>query len=183
MLRYQLLLVFALLSVGIVAEVKRKKDIRDYSDSDLDKLYEEWEENDEDKLEEDELPPYKRKPKTSDFDETLKQAKNPEDLLKLTKKGQSVMMFVTVCDVNGKTADKEYTEKWTSLWQSSLYNNHMDVQRFVIEDNRVIYMFMDGSKAWEAKEFLLKQNQVKEIMLEGKQYDGLAKCGNTKTEL
>ena len=38
------------------------------------------------------------------------------------------MMFVNVGDVDGKPATKEYTEKWTSLWQNSLHNNHIDVQ-------------------------------------------------------
>ncbi|VDD92525.1 unnamed protein product [Enterobius vermicularis] len=139
------------------------KDIRDYTDRDLDRLYEEWEENDEDQLEEDELPLHKQKPKTPSLDEALKKANSPEDLLKLTKKGQSVMMFVNVGDVDGKPATKEYTEKWTN--------------------NRVIYMFMDGSKAWEAKDFLLQQQQVSEVTLEGKQYDGPAKKVTAKTEL
>uniref|UniRef100_A0AC34QZP8 Uncharacterized protein n=1 Tax=Panagrolaimus sp. JU765 TaxID=591449 RepID=A0AC34QZP8_9BILA len=40
---------------------KKKKDIRDFTDEDLDRLYEEWEENDEDVLEEDEKPFYERK--------------------------------------------------------------------------------------------------------------------------
>ena len=53
----------------------------------------------------------------------------------------------------------------------------------MIEDNRVIYMFMDGSKAWEAKDFLLQQQQVSEVTLEGKQYDGPAKKVTAKTEL
>ena len=40
---------------------KKKKDIRDFNDADLDRLFDEWEANDEDELEEDELPLHKRK--------------------------------------------------------------------------------------------------------------------------
>ena len=40
---------------------KKKKDIRDFNEADLDRLFEEWEANDEDELEEDELPAHKRK--------------------------------------------------------------------------------------------------------------------------
>ncbi|VDO38055.1 unnamed protein product, partial [Onchocerca flexuosa] len=40
---------------------------------DLEKLYDQWEENDDDELEEDELPPYKRKTQQPDFDKIMKQ--------------------------------------------------------------------------------------------------------------
>lgn len=56
------------------------------------------------------------------------QAATPEELMMLSKKGQSVMMFVGIGDVNGKPAEKVYTERWTGVWQNSLFNNHIDVQ-------------------------------------------------------
>lgn len=46
----------------------------------------------------------------------------------MSKKGQSVMMFVGIGDVDGKRAEKLYTERWVGVWQSSLFNNHIDVQ-------------------------------------------------------
>uniref|UniRef100_A0A0M3I130 LDLR chaperone MESD n=1 Tax=Ascaris lumbricoides TaxID=6252 RepID=A0A0M3I130_ASCLU len=191
MMRYKrtvalLLWIAAILSIvvhGNESGKRKKKDIRDFTDRDLEKLYEEWEENDEDQLEEDELPPYKRPPKQTNFNDVLKTAKSPEELMKISKKGQSVMMFVGIGDVDGKRATKQYTEKWTALWQSSLYNNHIDVQLFVIEDNRAIFMFSDGSQAWDAKDFLLKQPQVSEVSLEGRQFEGPAHRHSAKQEL
>ncbi|MCP9262323.1 Mesoderm development candidate 2 [Dirofilaria immitis] len=141
---------------------------------DLERLYDQWEENDGDELEEDELPPYKRKAQQPDLDTIMKQAETPEELMMLSKKGQSVMMFVGIGDVNGKRAEKFYTDRWIRIWQSSLFNNHIDVQTFTIDDNRAIFMFADGSKAWEGKDFLLKQPQVSEVSLEGRQFPGPA---------
>ncbi|MFH4978237.1 hypothetical protein AB6A40_004946 [Gnathostoma spinigerum] len=159
-------------------------DVRDFTDKDFERLSEQWEEGD-DELEEDELPPHKRPHKSPTLDESVfKNAKTPEDLMKISKKGQSLMMFVGVGDVDGKPASRWYTDKWTAVWQNSLFNNHIDVKVFVIEDNRAIFMFSDGSKAWEAKDFLLKQAQVSEVMLEGRQFDGIAKRSTgSKVEL
>jgi len=50
---------------------------------------------------------------------------NPENLLKLTKKGRTLMMFVSV-DGN---PSREETEEITKLWQSSLWNNHIQAER------------------------------------------------------
>ncbi|CAG9531738.1 unnamed protein product [Cercopithifilaria johnstoni] len=149
----------------------------------LERLYDQWEENDDDELEEDELPPHKRKTQHPDLDKIMKQAETPEELMMLSKKGQSVMMFVGIGDVNGKRAQKFYTERWIGIWQNSLFNNHIDVQTFTIDDNRAIFMFADGSKAWEGKDFLLKQPQVSEVSLEGRQYPGLAFKKEKKKEL
>ncbi|VDM12740.1 unnamed protein product [Wuchereria bancrofti] len=41
--------------------------------SDLERLYDQWEENDDDELEEDELPPYKRKIQQPNLDKIMKQ--------------------------------------------------------------------------------------------------------------
>lgn len=56
-------------------------------------------------------------------------------------------------------------------------------QLFVIEDNRAIFMFSDGSQAWDAKDFLLKQPQVSEVSLEGRQFEGPAHRHSAKQEL
>jgi hypothetical protein len=50
---------------------------------------------------------------------------NPENLLKLTKKGRTLMAFVSV-DGN---PTREETEEITKLWQSSLWNNHIQAER------------------------------------------------------
>ncbi|KHJ82265.1 hypothetical protein OESDEN_18044 [Oesophagostomum dentatum] len=48
-----------------------------YSDADLERLYEEWEENDDEKLEDDELPAHKRPQKQVDLETAKAKAKNP----------------------------------------------------------------------------------------------------------
>ncbi|CAI2347168.1 unnamed protein product [Caenorhabditis sp. 36 PRJEB53466] len=148
-----------------------------YTERDLDRLYEEWEENDEDELEEDEKPEHKRTPPQMDLDSMKAKAKTPEDLLAMSKKGQTVMLFVGIVDPTrpGRTDIRPFTEKWTALWQSQLYNNHVDLQVFVIDDNRAIFMFKDGAQAFEAKKFLLEQEFVSEITIEGQSFDGKAK--------
>ncbi|EGT56358.1 CBN-BMY-1 protein [Caenorhabditis brenneri] len=156
---------------------KKKKDLTSYTDADLEKLYEEWEENDDEELEEDEKPEHKRKPPQMDLDSMKAKAKNPEDLLAMSKKGQTLMLFVGVIDPAhpDRTDIRPFTEKWTALWQSQLYNNHVDLQVFVIDDNRAIFMFKDGEQAFEAKKFLLKQEYVTEVTIEGQSFDGPAK--------
>lgn len=71
------IIVFLVLSLAILIESvdekpKKKKDIRDFTDADIDRLYDEWEENDEDELEEDEKPGYIPKKSQGDFDSMLK---------------------------------------------------------------------------------------------------------------
>lgn len=42
----------------------------------------------------------------------------------------------------------------------------------MIDDDRAIFMFKDGSQAWEAKSYLLEQNELKEVQLESQTYPG-----------
>ena len=48
-----------------------------------------------------------------------------EDILKASKKGQPLMIFVTVAG----RPDKKKTDQVSSLWQTSLQNNNIQVQR------------------------------------------------------
>lgn len=49
-----------------------------------------------------------------------------EDILKASKKGQPLMIFVTVAG----RPDKKKTDQVSSLWQTSLQNNNIQVQRY-----------------------------------------------------
>ncbi|CDW56864.1 Mesoderm development candidate 2 [Trichuris trichiura] len=153
-----------------------KKSLIDYNEADLERLYDQWEEGD-DPLEEDELPEWKR-PKRNQFDPS--KIGDPEELAKKMKKDRTLMIFVSV---SGSPSPREL-EEITMLWQSSLYNNHIDVQRFVVDRNRAIFMFKDGAQAWEAKDFLLKQDRCLEVSIEGRSYPGKGSFNNEKnTEL
>ncbi|KAL2088984.1 hypothetical protein ACEWY4_015883 [Coilia grayii] len=148
---------------------KKKKDIRDYNDADMARLLEQWEEDDD--IEEGDLPEHKRSPPPIDFSKV--DPSKPEELLKMSKKGKTIMVFASV---SGNPTEKE-TEEITSLWQSSLYNANYDIQRFVVGSNRAIFMLRDGSYAWEIKDFLVAQERCEDVTVEGQVYPGKAAKG------
>ncbi|XP_004403626.1 PREDICTED: LDLR chaperone MESD [Odobenus rosmarus divergens] len=143
---------------------KKKKDIRDYNDADMARLLEQWEKDDD--IEEGDLPEHKRPSAPIDFFQI--DPGRPESILKMTKKGKTLMMFVTV---SGSPTEKE-TEEITSLWQGSLFNANYDVQRFIVGSDRAIFMLRDGSYAWEIKDFLVSQDRCADVTLEGQVYPG-----------
>uniref|UniRef100_G3MNK6 Mesoderm development candidate 2 n=2 Tax=Amblyomma TaxID=6942 RepID=G3MNK6_AMBMU len=142
-----------------------KKDPRDYNDADLERLYEQWEEDD-DPLEPDELPEYMRPAPKIDMSKL--DSSNPENILKASKKGRMLMTFITV---SGKPT-KEETDDITRIWQTSLMNNHIAVERYILDDNRALFTFKDGSQAWEAKDYLIEQDRLETITIENKPYYG-----------
>ncbi|XP_059486926.1 LDLR chaperone boca [Neocloeon triangulifer] len=143
-----------------------KKDIRDFSDADMERLLDQWEE-DEEPLEEDELPEHLRPAPKVDFSNV--DMSNPEAILKLSKKGKTLMTFVNV----DPSYSREKTEEITQIWQTSLRNNHIQAERYLIDDTRAIFMFKDGSVAWDAKDFLVQQEGCLEVVIENKNYPGL----------
>lgn len=135
MKRIVLLVAIVLLSFSCVAEAKKsdpenkpewaKKDIRDYSDADLERLLDQWEE-DEEPLEPDELPEHLRPQPQIDFSKM--DMSDPEGMLQMTKKGKTLMTFVSVTG----NPTREECEEITKLWQTSLWNNHIQAERLVI---------------------------------------------------
>ncbi|VDL69964.1 unnamed protein product [Nippostrongylus brasiliensis] len=161
----------------VVAKVK--KDLSSYSEADLERLYEEWEKNDPD--EDDSEEDVEKKKPEGGLDLKHLKGKSPEDVLRMTKKGQTLMMFVNIRDPKAPSEkNRRFTEKRIGLLQSMLQNNHIQCNVFAIDDDRAIFMFQDGSQAFEAKDVLLKQPEVTEITLEGQQYTG---AGAAKQEL
>jgi hypothetical protein len=96
--------------------------------------------------------------------------------MKLTKKGKTLMMFV---NLDGSPTRQE-CDTLTGLWQTSLRNNHIQAERYVIDDARAIFLFQDGAQAWEAKDFLITQEGVKDVTLEGQSHPG--KHSKTKND-
>uniref|UniRef100_A0A3B3U0C8 LRP chaperone MESD n=1 Tax=Poecilia latipinna TaxID=48699 RepID=A0A3B3U0C8_9TELE len=119
-----------------------------------------------DDIEEGDLPEHRRSPPPVDFSKV--DPSKPEDLLKMSKKGRTLMVFATV---SGNPSEKE-TEEITGLWQGSLFNANYDVQRFVVGSNRVIFMLRDGSLAWEVKDFLVAQQRCADVTVEGQVFPG-----------
>lgn len=150
----------------------KKKDVRDYTDADVERLYDQWEDAEDEPLEEDELPEWKRPQPKIDLSQL--NPNDPEGMLKMSKQGRTLMMFATV---SGNPSEKE-TETITQLWQSSLFNAHYDVQRYVVGSNRALFLLKDGAKAWEVKDFLVKQERCEVVTIEGKDYPGRGSQGS-----
>ncbi|CAD5122435.1 DgyrCDS10859 [Dimorphilus gyrociliatus] len=163
------LFIFTLINTAKEDEKWKKKDVRDYTDADLERLYDQWEDTDPDELSEDELPDYKKRPPPI-YEKDIRNVKDPEEVLKMSKKGRVIMLFVTV---SGDPTERE-TNDITRLWHGSLFNAHFDIQRYVIEKNRAIFSVPDGSKAWDVKDFLIKQDRCLLVTIDGKEYYGKA---------
>lgn len=78
---------------------------------------------DEEPLEPDELPEHLRPQPNIDFSKI--DTSNPENLLKLSKKGKTLMMFVSTND----DLSRDETEEVTKLWQTGLRNAHIIAER------------------------------------------------------
>ena len=155
----------------------KDKDIRDMTDADLEHILDQWEENEE-PLEPDELPEHLRPSPQIDLSQI--DMSNPDNILKATKKGKGVMMFV---DVLPNISIKEASTVM-QIWQTSLHNNHIIAERYPIEDRRSVFMFREGSQAVDAKKFLLSQPELLHLTLEGQTFKGqYAESAEKKTEL
>lgn len=86
-------------------------------------------------MEDDELPEHLRPMPKVDFNNI--DPNNPEELLQATKKGRTLMTFVSV---SGNPTSEE-TEEITKLWQSSLWNNHIQAERYLINLNLTCLRF------------------------------------------
>lgn len=87
------------------------------------------------------------------------------------------MTFVSI--TGNPTRDE--SETITKLWQTSLWNNHIQAERYMIDDDRSIFMFSNGEQAWEAKDFLVQQDRCESVTVESKVYPG--KYSTKKEEL
>jgi hypothetical protein len=124
-------------------------------------------EKEDEKIPDDELPHYLRKPKPIDMSKVREMG--PEGVKSMSKKGKSLMIFVTV---TGEPNERE-TEEITSLWQSSLFNANLQATRYIMESNKAIFMVDDGATAWEIKNFLIKQERCLEVLIDQETYPGL----------
>ena len=106
------------------------------SDADLEKLYEQWEE-DEDELPLDELPEWDPRKPQPQIDFSKLDMSDTDNVMRATKKGKTVMMFVKVSG----NPTKEEAEGISSIWQTGLWNTHISADRFSLEDDRVIFVF------------------------------------------
>merc|ERR1712173_45270 len=144
-----------------------KKDVKDYTDEDLQRLLDQWDE-DEDPIPPDELPEGHPDRPIPPVDFSKLDMSNEEQVKAASKKGRTIMLFAKI----NKFKDRQETEEVSSLWHPGLYNAHIHGERFLVEDMRVMFSFKDGSYAWEAKDFLLEQERVEDVQLEGQTFKG-----------
>lgn len=163
-----LVVCFVLLQICVSHQKEKvapKKNIRDYSDADFERLYEQWEE-DEEELPEDEKPEHLRKPKPIDMSKV--DMTNTDNLMKLSKSGKPTMLFATV---SGNPTEKEASDI-TTIWQSSLFNANLEVQRYMIGENRAIFMVKDGANSFQVKDYLIKQDRCLEVTIDQQSWKG-----------
>lgn len=44
--------------------------------------------------------------------------------------------------------------------------------RYLVDDNRAIFLYKDGSQAWVAKDYLVEQEKCESVTIESKVYPG-----------
>lgn len=154
------------------------KKISDYNDVDVEKLLDQWNENDEDDDGEDDDDPRLKEPPKVNMEEIFKAGGNQEDLLKASKKGKPMMIFANVAG----NPTKEETETISGIWQTSLRNAQIQVQRYVVSDKRILFQLDDGSKAIEIKDYLVSLDTCESVSFDNLNFDGKGK-GKTKVEL
>jgi len=159
-------------------KLKIGKKVTDYTDSDIEKLLDQWDENDDDyEDEEDDKPWLKPKPKI-DMQKILSAGGNKEDIVMASKKGQPLMIFANVAG----NPTKAQTDKISAYWQQSLQNGQIQVQRYIVADDRVLFQVSDGSLAFKIKDFLVGQDTCESVSFENMDFDGKGK-GRKKVEL
>ncbi|XP_065896193.1 LRP chaperone MESD-like [Dysidea avara] len=144
----------------------KKKDIRDYTEADLERLYQQW--ADEDDEEEDEFRRKPPRPPAEGF-EFDPSKMSPQDMMKMAKKGKTLMIFA---QLKGKPEMKE-TEKITTRWQQGLLNGNIQTERYVVSTDRALFLTKDGSLAWEIKDFLVQQPECLEVSFDNQKFPGL----------
>ena len=122
------------------------------------------------------MPEWQRKQKSPGIDLSKVDMNDPEAVLRESKRGKSIMMFVAVSD----NPSQQELEELTGLWQQSLHNAHEEVTRYLIDEHRAIFMVPDGARAWAVKDYLVQQQRCLSVTIEGKSYPGLHQ---PKTEL
>ena len=104
----------------------------------------------------------------SNIQDMMKDGKiDPEQLMRQSKKGKPVMIFVGVRGV----PDQTHTEKTSARWMQSLQNAHIQVQRYVVAPDRVLFVVEDGSLAWKVKDYLITLTECTTVSFDQLSYD------------
>jgi len=156
------------------------KRVTDYNDVDVEKLLDQWNENDDDDDDDDEGdsddPRHRKNPPKIDMEKVLSAGGSKEELFKASKKGQPLMMFANVAG----NPSKQEVETITGLWQTSLRNNNIQAQRYIVGEKRVLFQLEDGSVAFQIKDYLVTLDNCESVSFDNMEFPGK---GKVKTEL
>ncbi|CAF1044472.1 unnamed protein product, partial [Didymodactylos carnosus] len=161
---YFSVILFGLLFISITQS--KKKDLRDYSDDDIEKLYQQWEENDSDKLSSDEQNDYYHRYRQQERSYPDLSMNYGEEKAKIMKKGLIQNLFVTL---SGKPTKRE-TEDISEIWYLGLKNALYDIRKYVIDDDRVLFVAEDGSQSFDIKDFLIQQDRCNMVSIDNQVY-------------
>ncbi|XP_065831884.1 LDLR chaperone boca-like [Oscarella lobularis] len=145
------LVLISLLSVA-KEKSQTKKILTDYTDEEIDQLFDKWEENEDEKDPDDYAHLKPPKQPNVQFD-LSKPISNVDDMLKQSKKGRRHHVIARA-------------------GQSSLFNANIHTQCYMLDDIRAIFVIQDGSVAWDVKDFLITQEDCRSVELEQKTYWG-----------
>lgn len=155
----------------LAAKDKEFYDFKEFSDWELEKMYEKWEE-DEEPLPVDELPDWDpRKQQPIDFSKI--DMSNPDNFMVASKKGKTMMIFVKVSGEKlAEPPSDQRVRDMTGIWQTGLWNNHWQSERYMLQQDEIIYTFQDGSLAFEYKDYFIEQEGVESVTVDQKTYCG-----------
>ena len=71
-----------------------------------------------------------------------------------------------------KCHPREETEALSRLWQIGLYNNHIDISGFIVDDDRIMFSALDGATAFEVKDYLIEQERVDFVEIDQEIFPG-----------
>ena len=109
--------------------------------------------------------PKKSSPKLEDID-----LRDPDSIKRASKADKTVITLVTLTGQPTRSTSnssnsfkfsfRQETESISRLWQIGLYNNHIDITSFIVDDDRVMFSALDGATAFDVKDFLIEQERV-----------------------
>jgi len=172
------LLLLVVVAVDLLAcAVSREgdKDWNSMSDTDFERIYQEWRDNDaEDEGEEEEDP--LRTPPELDLD---LEGLSEETIRREAMRGRTVMVSVTMVGL-----PSEYdTRALGQRWQMGLMNGGIRTELFVLGKGRLIVQTAQGERTVEVKDFLVQQPEVWSVRVDGKQFPGRGAGAGDKEEL
>ena len=96
--------------------------------------------------------------------------RDPDSIKRASKADKTVITLVTLTGQPTRSKQnssdsfrfffRQETVSISRLWQIGLYNNHIDINSFLVDDDRVMFSALDGATAFDVKDFLIEQERV-----------------------